>query len=96
MAWTWEITEEHKQTMSDFMTDFWKLVKATYEMPAESNKSVEDHYWSTLTRFADALSKKYDGDPVINGIILGYLDGQSSKATGINLTIETDSNAVQQ
>ena len=84
----WEITEEHKKQMSLFMTDFWSLVKASYEMPDEP-KEESDHYWSTLVRWADALSRKYNGDPVINGIILGYLDGQSNKATGFEVSIET-------
>ena len=85
----WEITEEHKKQMSLFMTDFWSLVKASYEMPPDEPKEGSDHYWSTLVRWADALSRKYNGDPVINGIILGYLDGQSNKATGFEVSIET-------
>ena len=85
----WEITEEHKQQMSEFMTDFWKVIKASYEMPQKDDKSAVDHYWATLVKWADALSKKYNGDPVINGIILGYLDGQSNKHTGFQIEIET-------
>lgn len=84
----WEITEEHKQTVSLFMGDFWKLVKASYEMPLDDDKPASDHYWSTLVKWADALSKKYDGDPVMTGIILGYLDGQSNKSNGIHVEIK--------
>ena len=86
----WEINEEHKKQMSGFMTDFWKMVKASYEMPSDSQEEASDHYWFTLTRWADALSKKYDGDPVINGIILGYLDGQSNKSNGIHVEIDME------
>lgn len=85
----WEITEEHKETMSAFMSDFWKVIKASYEMPPEEPKSDNDHYWVTLIKWSDALSKKYKSDPVINGIILGYLDGMSAKSKGFELTIET-------
>ena len=86
---TWDITEEHKETMSAFMSDFWKVIKASYEIPPEEPKPDNDHYWVTLIKWSDALSKKYDGDPVINGIILGYLDGMSAKSKGFELTIET-------
>ena len=85
----WEITDEHKQKMSAFMTDFWKLVKASYEMPPDGEKEGSDHYWSTLVRWADALSKKYDGDVVIACIILGYLDGLSKKSNGFEVEINS-------
>ena len=85
----WEITEEHKQQMSGFMTDFWKMVKASYEAPSEENKEDHDHYWVTIVKWADALSKKYHGNQMINGIILGYLDGQSNKANGFHVEIDS-------
>ena len=75
----WKISEEHKQTMSSFMTDYWQLIKASYEIPADTDPS-HDHYWKTLVYWCDALMKKYNGDPVINRIVAGYLDGQSDKA----------------
>jgi len=85
----WQITDEHKATMSAFMSDFWSLIKASYEMP-ENNTDVEDHYWTTLVKWADALGTKYNADKVIMGIILGYLDGQSNKANGLDVTLEKD------
>lgn len=88
----WKITEEHKQKMSEFMADLWSLVKASYEMPPENDKDTTelDHYWTTLCKWADALSTKYGGDPVINGMILGYMEGQSDKSVGIVQNIKTD------
>lgn len=85
----WMITDEHKKQMSDFMSDFWKMIKASYEMPPSTDKRENDHYWYTIVKWADALSKKYNGDPVINGIILGYLDGQSNKDVGFDVSIES-------
>lgn len=79
MTEKWTITEEHKQVQSKFMTDFWQLIKASYEIPADTAPD-HDHYWSTLVKWCDALMKKYKGDPVINRIVAGYLDGQSDKA----------------
>ena len=61
------------------MTDFWKLIKASYEIPADT-ESGSDHYWATLVKWCDALMKKYNSDPVINRIVAGYLDGQSDRA----------------
>ena len=84
----WEITEEHKQQMSGFMTDFWSLIKASYEMPSDEDKEASDHYWVTIAKWADALSKKYNGDTVMSCIILGYLDGQSKKSNGFEVTID--------
>lgn len=75
----WTIKDTHKQTMSSFMTDFWQMIKASYEIPADTD-SGSDHYWSTLVKWCDALMKKYNSDPVINRIVAGYLDGQSDKA----------------
>ena len=84
----WTIKEDHKQTMSAFMADFWAMVKESYEMPDGSDKAMEDHYWSTLVKWADALGKKYDCDPVISGMIVGYLDGQSVKSNGQRIKVE--------
>ena len=74
----WKITEDNKKVMSAFMADFWNMVKASYEIPEDDN----DHYWSTLVKWADALGNKYHADKTVMGIVLGYLDGQSNKATG--------------
>ena len=90
MCKEWEITEEHKKTMSAFMTDFWSMIKASYEIPEESDQAAGDHYWSTLVKWADALGTKYNADRVIMGIILGYLDGQSNRSNGFDVTIDTD------
>ncbi len=83
----WKITDEHKETVSKFMTDFWSLVKASYEAPDDEDKQASDHYWSTMMNWADALSKKYN-DVILNGIIIGYLDGQGCKANGFTITID--------
>ena len=77
----WIISEEHKKMMSSFMSDMWKVIKASYEFPADDDPG-HDHYWSTLIKWADALGKKYDCDPVIRRMIIGYIDGQSIRATG--------------
>ncbi len=76
----WTITNEHKEYFSGFMGDFWKLIKASYEFP-DTESPDSDHYWETLVHWCDALMKKYDGgnDPVINRIVMGYLDGMSCR-----------------
>ena len=79
MSEKWTITDEHKQTLSSFMTDFWRLIKASYEIPADTDPA-HDHYWTTLVKWCGALMEKYNGDPVINRVVAGYLDGQSDKA----------------
>ena len=89
----WEINEEHKKTMSAFMSDFWNMIKASYEMPAESDQTGTDHYWATLVKWADALMKKYDADPVINSMVLGYLDGQSNRSNGFEYSLDSSKNA---
>lgn len=88
----WKITEEHKEKMSKFMADFWEMIKASYEMPPEDDTDTTqvDHYWTTLSKWVDALSRKYDGDPVINCMILGYMQGQSDKSVGRIQEIESD------
>ena len=93
MCDNWKITEEHKKTMSAFMTDFWDLIKASYEMPPEDDQAEGDHYWSTLVKWADAMGTKYNADRVIMGIILGYLDGQSNRSNGFDVTFDTDNNS---
>lgn len=85
----WKIKEEHKAVMSAFMADFWKLIKASYEMPPEEDRAAGDHYWATLVKWADALGTKYKSDRVIMGIILGYLDGQSNRANGFDVEIDS-------
>lgn len=87
---SWNITEEHKKTMSEFMKDFWSMIKASYEAPDGKDDSEDEHYWSTLVKWADALGKKYDCDPVISAMIIGYIDGQSNRQNGISVTLESD------
>ena len=82
----WDIKEEHQIVMSAFMSDFWSMIKASYEMPEDD--SDVDHYWSTLVKWADALGKKYGCDPVISGMIIGYLDGQSIKSNNQKVKVE--------
>ena len=82
----WKIKEDHKTIMSAFMADFWKLVKASYEMP-EDDEGI-NHYWATMIKWADALGKKYDSDPVICGMILGYLDGLSVKSNNQKIEVK--------
>lgn len=81
----WDIKEDHQKVMSSFMSDFWSMIKASYEMPEDEDV---DHYWSTLVKWADALGKKYDCDPVISGMIIGYLDGQSIKSNNQKVKVE--------
>lgn len=79
----WTISEEHKKQMSAFLSDFWALIKASYEFPADEDPG-HDHYWETLVKWNDALITKYKSDPVVAGIVIGYLDGQSRRATEKN------------
>lgn len=81
----WDIKEDHQKVMSSFMSDFWSMIKASYEMPEDEDV---DHYWSTLVKWADALGKKYGCDPVISGMIIGYLDGQSIKSNNQKVKVE--------
>lgn len=71
------ITEEHKAHLSAFFTDFWNLVKASYEVP-EVEDPGSDLYWQSLIKHCDALMKKHD-DPLVNRLVMGFLDAQSCR-----------------
>lgn len=75
----WTITDEHKQILSSFMADFWKLIKASYEFPNDMDPA-HDHYWTTLIKWCDALMKKYNNDPTVCRIVMAYIDSQSDRA----------------
>ena len=74
---SWNITEEHKTHLSAFFTDFWHLVKAFFEAP-EVEDPDSDQYWQSLIMQCDALMKKHN-DPLINRLVMAYLDAQSCK-----------------
>lgn len=76
----WAITEKHKNEMHKFVLDLWQLMKNYYELPAEDQ---EDEYWEHLIKSSDALMRKYnDGyNSVVNKMVMGFLDGQSARAT---------------
>jgi hypothetical protein len=76
----WTISDEHKEIMSAFMTDFWKLIKASYEFPSDISP-VHNHYWNTMVKWCDALIRKYDCNSTITRMVMGYLDGQSDRST---------------
>ena len=73
----WTITEQNKRIMSAFFTDFWALVKESYEIPQEPQANAL--YWRTLILWCDKLMKKYNGDPVICRLVVSYIDGQSDR-----------------
>lgn len=73
----WTITEDHRRSMSAFFSDFWALVKAAYEIPQEPQANAL--YWRTLVQWSDALMKKYNSDPMICGLVMAFIDGQSEK-----------------
>ena len=73
----WNISEEHKTHLSAFFTDFWSLIKASYEVP-EVEDPDSDQYWETLVKWCDALMTKHD-DPLVNRLVVAYLDAQSCK-----------------
>lgn len=79
MKENWIIQDEHKTQMSTFMKDFWALIKASYEMPAETSME-HDHYWRTLVNWCNALMEKYSDNQTIIKMVMGYLDGQSARA----------------
>lgn len=87
----WKISDIHKQTMSSFMTDFWDLIKASYEFPDDEDPE-HDHYWSTLVKWCDALMTKYRSNKTINGIVCGFINGQSYRATGRKIEDEANGN----
>ena len=52
----YQILEAHRKECSMFMTDFWALIKLTFE------RDDTDQYWSELVRLADSLGRKYYGN----------------------------------
>lgn len=58
------------RVLADFMTDFWKLIKSSYEVRDD------DQYWSDLTQYAVLLEKKYSGHGLVKKLLLAYLDYQ--------------------
>lgn len=77
----WTITEDHRRSMSAFFTDFWALVKAAYEIPQEPQANAL--YWRTLVLWSDALMKKYNSDPMMCGLVMAFIDGQSERQANI-------------
>ena len=54
----------------EFIKDFWKLIKASYEVRDD------DQYWSDLTQYAVLLEKKYSSHGLVKKLLLAYLDYQ--------------------
>lgn len=57
---------------ADFMTDFWKLIKSSHEIPSGE----ADQYWSDLCEYAKLLEKKYNGHSLVKKLLIAYLDYQ--------------------
>lgn len=62
----WKITEAHQKEVYAFILDFWKLIKATYEIDGEPSS------WDTFVKWVDALMKKHD-NPICQDIAMAYL-----------------------
>lgn len=77
---SWNITAEHKAHLSAFFTDFWSLIKASYEVP-EVEDPDSDLYWQSLIEHCDVLMTKHD-DPMVNRLVVAYLDSQSIRGGG--------------
>lgn len=62
--------------MRAFFSDFWEVVVAAYELPADAD---DDRYWATLIHWADVLMNKHGGgnNPVVNRLVMAFLDAQS-------------------
>lgn len=54
----------------EFIKDFWKMIKSSYEIRGD------DKYWQDLMRYADLLCKKYDDHKLVKVLLLAYLDYQ--------------------
>lgn len=71
----WTISEEHQKKIYPFILDFWKLVKATYEMDGQFES------WLTFTKWVDALMRRHD-DPVCQDIAMAYLKAVDRRVCG--------------
>ncbi len=70
----YQISEAHRKECSMFMTDFWTLIKLTFE------RENTDQYWSELVRLADSLGRKYYGNLFAYSMIMAYVDYHSGQA----------------
>ena len=70
----YQISEVHRKECSMFMTDFWTLIKLTFE------RENTDQYWSELVRLADSLGRKYYGNLFAYSMIMAYVDYHSGQA----------------
>lgn len=70
----YQISEAHRKECSMFMTDFWALIKLTFE------RENTDQYWSELVRLADSLGRKYYGNRFAYSMIMAYVDYHSNQA----------------
>ena len=76
------ITEEHKKTMSAFFSAFWEIVKGSYEVPAADDPDA-GLYWETLLKQCNVLMNRFN-DPLINRLVMAYLDGQSCRKDNLH------------
>lgn len=76
----WKVPEADRPP-EQFWTDFSKLVNASFNYEDSEDDSKHDHYWKTLIKWCNVLMDRYNNH-IVNMIVMGYLDGQSGRATG--------------
>lgn len=62
------VTKNDIPEISNFMPDFWKLIKATWKIECR------DEYWSEVLALATELNNKYNNHPFCKGQIMAYMD----------------------
>ena len=68
------------KTLNQFINDFWKTIKSTYDQPAGETENNE--YWQKLFSQAHELASQYGGHPLPKHLIMAYMDYQESVFRG--------------
>ena len=59
-------------TCSRFMGELWGMMKATWEPRTQAQ-------WNDMVERADALSKEYGSDPLVDSLVVAYVMGMEKE-----------------
>lgn len=65
--------------IAEFFTDFWNMVKATWQIEQK------EEYWSEVVHLATSINGKYNGHPFCREQLMAYMDYLDRKAAQENL-----------
>ena len=81
-AAAWRVPDADRPP-EQFWIDFGNFVMASMQ------QDDTDHYWETLIRWADVLSKRYPKNDVVAYLIIDYLDGQDKRSKQLSANATT-------